>query len=170
MRTALLIAVTTAAGLGACAPLPGAGYEYGVAQPAPSYGYYDGGYAPAPYYAEPVYGSPYVSPGPAIIVGGERRFYDRDRYRDDRFREQRYRNEGQRYEGGYRGNPNQGRDGRQPGPQNFGGARPGPAPAAINRPPPQPQPQPPAPRPAGPPPGGNGGSPFGPANPPGERG
>ena len=51
MRHALLIAMTTAAGLGACALLPDSGYGYGYGaapQPVPAYGYYDGGYAPAP--------------------------------------------------------------------------------------------------------------------------
>ena len=51
MRNVLLIAMTTAAGLGACAPLPATGYGYGyevAPEPAPSYGYYDGGYAPGP--------------------------------------------------------------------------------------------------------------------------
>lgn len=169
MRKALLIAVTTAAGLGACAPIPSSEYGYGyTAAPQPAYGYSDGGYAPQPvygqpYYAEPAYAAPYVTPGPAIIIGGgERRFNDRDRYRYNE----------RRYDGGYRGNQNPGREyGRQPGPQNFGGGggRPGPAPVAVNRPPP---PQPQAPRPAGPPPNfGGGGNPsghspsFNPANP-----
>ena len=135
MRQALLIVITTAAGLGACAPVPPGPYGYA---PAPSYGYTDGAYAPGPYYAEPGY-APYAAPGPAIIVGGERR-WDGDRERYER----------QRNEGGYRGNPNPpGREyGRSPPPQNFGGNRPGP----DNRPVPMAAARPAPPRPAAPPP------------------
>lgn len=166
MRKALLIAMTTATGLGACAPLPSAGYGYAVApQPVPAYGYYDGGYAPQPYYAEPVYAAPYATPGPAIIIGSERRYDDRYRYERPRYQR----------DGGYRGNPNPGREyGRQPGLQNFGGGgggRPGPSPVNVNRPPPVQVPQPQAPRPTGP--GRNDHAPdFNPANPTaqGERG
>lgn len=159
MRKALLIAMTTAAGLGACAPVSSAGYGYAVApQPAPAYGYYDGGYAPQPYYAEPVYAAPYVTPGPAIIIGSERRYNDRYRYERPRYER----------DGGYRGNPNPRHEyGRQPGPQNFGGGgggRPGPGPANVNRPPPVQAPQPQPPRPMGP--GPNDHAPdFNPANP-----
>ena len=160
MRSSVFVAIASAAGLGACAPVPVAG-TYGYEPATPAYGYYDGGYAPDPYYAQPAYPgySPYATPyaapyaapyatGGTIIVGGERRFNDRDRYRNDRYRNEVYRNDRPRYDGGFRGNQNPpGRDfNRQPGPQNFGGGRP--APVAINRPPPPA----PAPRP-GPGPG-----------------
>lgn len=140
MRHALFVILATTAGLSACAPLPGDPYGYGYSYapaPAPaSYGYYDGGYAPGPYYAEPGY-APYGAPGPTIIVGGERRFDGRDRYRYER----------QRNEGGFRGNPNQpNREfGRSAPPQNFGGNRPGPSPVAVARPGPGPQNVPPPP-------------------------
>ena len=65
MRLVLIVAVSTVAGLGACAPLApdGAPYGYGYsgAQPvqAAPYGYYDGGYAaPGPYYQQPGYAAP----------------------------------------------------------------------------------------------------------------
>ena len=146
MRLALIAAVATVAGLGACAPLaPGgtpAGTPYGYgytgvqqAQPAP-YGYYDGGYAaPGPYYEQPGYATPYVAPGPTIIVGGERLFDERDRYRDNRPENER----------GFRGNPNQSQPGReyggqpgreyngQPGRQYSGGARSAPTPVSAPR-------------------------------------
>lgn len=134
MRQTLLVLITAAAGLGACAPLPGDpyGYGYGYA-PAPSYGYSEGVYAPGPYYAEPAY-APYATPGPAIIVGGERRL-DNDRYRYDR----------PRNEGNYRGNvnPPPREFSRGQPQQNFGGNRPGPVPLAAARPGPAPQDGPP---------------------------
>lgn len=147
MRAALLIALTTAAGLGACAPLPAEspyGYPYGYTAPAApvtSYGYYDGGYASSPYdpglgyggYAAP-YVEPYVAPGPTIFLGGERRF-EGDRYRDNRFRDNRFRDDRPRYDGGYRRGPNPPPNfGRQPEPQNFGRGRPGPSPVSIGGP------------------------------------
>ena len=140
MRLALLTIVATAVGLGACAPVPASpyGYGYGYAPaPAPaSYGYYDGAYAPGPapgpYYAEPGY-VPYATPGPAIIVGGERRWDGGDRYRYDRPRDDR----------AFRGNPNPpNRDYRvAQEPRNFGGNRPGPQPGAQPGPRPGPAPQ-----------------------------
>lgn len=141
MRLALLLTVTIAAGLGACAPVPAGPYGYApTAEPA-GYGYYDGAYAPGPYYGEPAYAPGYIAPGPTIIVGGERRWggdRDRDRYRFER----------QRNEGGFRGNPysSPGRDfGRAPPPQNFGGGgRPGPSPVAVARPNPSPISPPPS--------------------------
>lgn len=137
MRQTLLVVIATAAGLGACAPVPVGSYGYGYAPaPAPaSYGYYDGAYAPGPYYAEPGY-APYVTPGPAIIVGGERRWNGGDRNRYER----------PHNEGGFRGNPNlPNRDfGRSAPPQNFGGNRPAPAPVAAARPIPGPQAAPPS--------------------------
>lgn len=171
MRLALIAAVSTVAGLGACAPLASDGTPYGYdytgvqqAQPAP-YGFYDGGYAaPGPYYEQPGYAAPYVAPGPTIIVGGERRFDERDRYRYNRLENER----------GFRGNPNQPQPGReygggqpgreyngQPGRQYSGGARPGPAPVAAPRPNPvAPSPMQQAPRP----PSGHA-TDFNPANP-----
>ncbi len=136
MRLALLTAITTVAGLAACAPVPG---PYGYA-PGPNYGYSGGAaYAPNPYYAEPAYAPGYVTPGPAIIVGGERRFDDGDRYRSER----------QRNEGAYRNNqPPPNRDyGRGQPQQNYGGNRPGPTPVAVARPAPQPSQRPSAPPP-----------------------
>lgn len=147
MRLTLLTAFSIAAGLGACVPAPVSPYGYAPAPaPAASYGYYDGGYAPAPYYVEPSY-APYVTPGPAIIIGGERRFDGGGRYRDEGRRNEDRRNEGRRNEGDYRGNPNpSNRDfGRSAPPQNFGGNRAGPMPVAAARPGPGPQAVPPAP-------------------------
>ena len=113
------------------------------------YGYGGGYYAPGPgYYAEPGY-APYVTPGPAIIIGSERR-YEGDRYRYDRPRE----------DGRYRGNPQPGRDFR-PQPD-----RRGPPPGAAGRPGPGPGPQPGRPGPGpGPGPGPAPNSGFNPANP-----
>ena len=137
MRQMLLVIIAAAAGLGACAPIPVGPYGYGYGPgPAPaSYGYYDGAYAPGPAYAEPGY-APYVTPGPAIIVGGERRFDGG--YRNDYERA--------RNEGGFRGNPNPPNQefGRAAPQQNFGGNRPGPSPVVAARPAPGPQAAPPA--------------------------
>ena len=147
MRLALIAAVTTAAGLGACAvPPAGPSYGYGyqgVSAPA-AVPYYDGGYAPGPYYERPGYAAPYLAPGPTIIVGGERRFDERERYRNDR----------RGPEQGFRDRPNQPPPGRQFGGQPEGqpGRPPGrpearQAPPPTYAPPPQnrgPQPQPPS--------------------------
>ncbi|GEM_PF-5424054 len=155
MRKGLLIAVTTAVGLGACAPIPSAGYGYATApQPAVAYGY-EGGYAPQPYYAEPVYAAPYVAPGPTIIIGGERRYGDRYRYDRPHFERPHFERDG-----GYRG-PYPGREfGHPPGPRSFGGGgRPGPTPVGADRPAPPQHSAPPQGRPA---PGGDHGRGFNP--------